>query len=60
MKYFEVFKAGNYPQGKFTKEGFQYLIIDGIKANAVRICKNINVVELDTLIADIVFTEIPS
>ena len=20
MKYFEVFKAGNYPQGKFTKE----------------------------------------
>lgn len=41
-------------------EGFQYIIIDGIKANAVRICKNIDVVELDTLITDIVFAEIPS
>ena len=25
MKYFEVFKAGNYPQGKFTKEEVQEL-----------------------------------
>ena len=25
MKYFEVFNAGNYPQGKFTKEGVQEL-----------------------------------
>ena len=25
MKYFEVFKAGNYPQGKFTKEEIQEL-----------------------------------
>lgn len=44
----------------YEEEGFQYLIIDGLKKDAVRICRNIDAEELEQLITDIVFAGIPA
>ena len=56
------FKQARYfwASNGYQEEGFQYLIIDGLKKDAVRICRNIDAEELEQLITDIVFAGIPA
>lgn len=44
----------------YKEEGFQYLIIDGIKKEAVKKLPNTDADEIEQLITDIVFAGIPA